>query len=88
MSTFFNKKRNDLIDQFYEAPMSALFNQEVIAAVLACSTALMERNRWAGKGVPFIKINHSVRYRKSDVLEWLENFLPQSKNSANKTGEV
>lgn len=69
-----NKKlsRLHLLNEFEFAPTSALFNQHTLAAVLDCSTQLLERNRWEGKGVPYLKIGHKVLYRKSDVLSFLQ----------------
>ena len=67
--------RLHLLNEFESAPQSALFNQQTIAAVLSCSTQLLERNRWAGSGVPYLKIGRKVLYRKSDIL----NFLQQQK---------
>lgn len=61
-----------LLNEFESAPESALFNQQTIAAVLSCSTQLLERNRWAGSGVPYLKIGRKVLYRKSDVLDFLQ----------------
>lgn len=66
------KNRLDLLTEFYAAPAESLFNQETLCAVIDCSKALVERNRWAGLGVPFLKIGSSVRYRKSDILSYLE----------------
>jgi hypothetical protein len=63
--------RLDLLNEFDSAPESALFNQKTIAAVLSCSTQLLERNRWAGTSVPYLKIGRKVLYRKSDVLGFL-----------------
>ena len=34
---------------------------------------LIEHDRWAGTGVPFIKTGRLVRYRKKDIREWLES---------------
>ena len=69
------KSRLDLLNEYDSAPESALFNQQTIAAVLSCSTQLLERNRWAGTSVPYLKIGRKVLYRKSDV----QNFLQQQK---------
>lgn len=71
------KNRLEILKEFYEAPEQTLFNQETLCAVLDCSFALAERNRWAGIGVPFIKIGAFVRYRKHDILVYLEkqNFV-------------
>jgi hypothetical protein len=60
-----------LISEFESAPDSMLFNQNTLAAILDCSTQLLERNRWAGEGVPYLKIGRKVLYRKSDVLSFL-----------------
>ncbi|QDP72139.1 helix-turn-helix domain-containing protein [Legionella israelensis] len=64
--------RLHLLNEFESAPQSALFSQQTIAAVLSCSTQLLERNRWAGSGVPYLKIGRKVLYRKSDVLDFLQ----------------
>ncbi|MDF1758584.1 MAG: nucleotidyl transferase AbiEii/AbiGii toxin family protein [Legionellaceae bacterium] len=59
-------------NEFESAPDSALFGQQTIAAVLRCSTQLLERNRWAGMGVPYLKIGRKVLYRKREVQEFLQ----------------
>lgn len=64
--------RLHLLNEFDSAPESALFNQQTIAAVFNCSTQLLERNRWAGTSVPYLKIGRKVLYRKSDVLGFLQ----------------
>ncbi len=64
--------RIQLINEFESAPNSTLFNQNTLASVLNCSKQLLERNRWAGLGVPYIKIGRKVLYRKSDVLKFLQ----------------
>lgn len=64
--------RLHLLNEFESAPKSALFNQQTIAAVLSCSTQLLERNRWTGGGVPYLKLGRKVLYRKSDVLDFLQ----------------
>lgn len=64
--------RLQLIHEFESAPDSMLFNQNTLAAILDCSTQLLERNRWAGTGVAYIKIGGKVLYRKSEVLTFLK----------------
>ena len=64
--------RLQLINEFESAPDSTLFNQTTLAAILNCSTQLLERNRWAGQGVPYIKMGRKVLYRKSEVLHFLQ----------------
>lgn len=64
--------RLDLIKEYDTAPDSALFSQDTVAAILDCSLATIERDRWIGKGVPFSKFGRLVRYRKADIRAWLE----------------
>jgi predicted DNA-binding transcriptional regulator AlpA len=64
--------RLTLIQEYETAPDSALFSQDTVAAILDCSLATIERDRWIGKGVPFAKFGRLVRYRKSDIREWLD----------------
>ncbi len=75
--------RAKALAEFYGAPDDALFGQDVIALVRGCSTATMERDRWAGTGIQFIKVNRAVRYRKSDALAWLAKC-----QTLNSTSEV
>jgi hypothetical protein len=70
----YETSRLNLITEFESAPINALFSQETIAAIRQCSIATVERDRWAGKGVKFIKIGRLVRYRKKDIQEWLEQY--------------
>lgn len=64
--------RLDLINEFYAAPDQALFSQKTLCAVLDCSEALAERMRWRGGWIPYVKCGRSVRYRKSDILTYLD----------------
>jgi len=60
-----------LINEYEQAPEWALFNQDTVAAIRNCSLATIERDRWAGTGIPFIKMGRLVRYKKSDIHTWL-----------------
>lgn len=73
MST--HPSRLNLMQEYELAPDSALFSQETVAAIRNCSIALVERDRWAGTGIPFIKTGRLVRYRKKDIREWLDNHI-------------
>jgi excisionase family DNA binding protein len=64
--------RLDMITEYEFAPDSALFSQETVAAILNCSLATIERDRWLGAGIPFTKFGRLVRYRKTDIRDWLE----------------
>jgi len=64
--------RLNLLNEYEQAPESAYFTQETIAAIRNCSRATIERDRWAGTGVPFVKMGRLVRYRKVDIIAWLQ----------------
>lgn len=63
--------RSFLLQEFQCAPAEAWFGQDTVAAVRDCSIATVERDRWAGIGIPFIKSGRSVRYSKQAILNWL-----------------
>ena len=67
------KSKAELAQEFEASPPSALFSQIIVAAYLDCSEAKLERDRWAGGGIPYQKIGHLCRYRKADVMVFLEN---------------
>lgn len=68
--------RLNLLEEFSLAPDSAWFGQLTVAAVRHCSESTIERDRWSGGGVPFVKCGRSVRYRKTDILQWLAKHKP------------
>lgn len=50
-----------------------LFNTTQAAAYLGVSKAFLERDRWAGARIPFIKIgSRAVRYREADLEAYIE----------------
>ena len=58
-SAFQMQQENDLLDQTQ------------LARLLGKSEFWVERCRWAGNGVPYVKIGRTVRYRRADVDAWL-----------------
>lgn len=49
------------------------------ANVLGVSIAFLERDRWAGARVPFIKIgSRAVRYRMQDLEGYIESCIRKS----------
>lgn len=49
------------------------------ANVLGVSIAFLERDRWAGARVPFIKIgSRAVRYRLQDLEKYIESCMRKS----------
>ena len=56
-----------------------LLTTKQAAQILGVSIAFLERDRWAGARVPFVKIgSRAVRYRYSDLLAYIESCLYQS----------
>ena len=49
-----------------------LFDQLILARALGKSKFWCERSRWAGEGPAYVKLGGSIRYRREDVLKWIE----------------
>ena len=50
-----------------------LFNTKEAAEYLGVSKAFLERDRWDGARIPFIKVgSRTVRYRLSDLNDYIE----------------
>jgi hypothetical protein len=59
------------VAEFWEAHLDALFPRKTIAQVRCCSVALLEREAWAGTGIPIVRDGNRCLYRKRDVLDRL-----------------
>lgn len=56
------------------------------AKYLGVSKAFLERDRWAGARVPFVKIgSRAVRYRLEDLVDFIESRI---RSSTSDTGGV
>ncbi|WP_223793527.1 helix-turn-helix transcriptional regulator [Marinobacter sp. F4216] len=56
-----------------------LLTTKEAADVLGVSKAFLERDRWAGARIPFIKVgSRSVRYRLSDLTDFIEKQIRTS----------
>lgn len=50
-----------------------LLNTTQAASYLGVSKAFLERDRWAGARIPFIKVgSRAVRYRETDLQDYIE----------------
>ena len=63
------KSRIELAAEFSALPMDAMATSSQLAAYLGVSESTLERARWAGGSIPYIKFGRSVRYLKSVALE-------------------
>ncbi len=68
-----NHDRATLLREFDAATPDALFDQRTPAAIRDCSLETIERDRWAGRGIPFLKIGRTVRYKKSSIVAWINS---------------
>lgn len=51
-----------------------LLDTKQAAALIGMSVAFLERDRWAGAHIPYIKIGaRAVRYRFSDLMEYINS---------------
>lgn len=50
-----------------------LLTEAKVAQLLSMSVQKLQRDRWSGKGIPFIKVGRCVRYRPGDVDAYLES---------------
>ncbi len=62
-----------------------LLNTQQAAEFLGVSVAFLERDRWAGARVPFIKVgSRAVRYKQSDLEQYVEACRRQSQSGVAK----
>lgn len=50
-----------------ETSINRLITTEEAADYLGVSKAFLEKDRWAGARIPFVKIDRAVRYRVEDI---------------------
>lgn len=60
--------------------MGKLITEKEAAELLGCSVHKLRRDRWAGGGVPFVKLadGGSVRYRPEDIEAFVTARLRRS----------
>jgi len=53
--------------------LSELLTERDVAKIMKRSVASLRRDRWLGRGCPYVKVYGSLRYRQSDLIEWLRS---------------
>lgn len=76
------------VTQFWKAHDEALFPQPVLTAITGLSPAYFERGRWAGYGPKFLKLGRMVRYRKADIVDWINQRPPVASTSEIRSGRL
>jgi predicted DNA-binding transcriptional regulator AlpA len=64
-------------DDDMDDPDTLLTGREA-AALLRLSERTMERHRAAGTGPRYVALGRAVRYRRGDLLDWIERAARQS----------
>jgi hypothetical protein len=59
------------VADFWDGAPGSLWQRPVIAQVIGCSEAKLERDTWMRQGIPIVRLGRHIRYRKSDVEEYL-----------------
>lgn len=59
-----------------------LMTTQELAEFLKVSPSYLNKDRLTGRGIPFVKIGASVRYRLSDVLRFTEGRVRRSTSHA------
>lgn len=68
---------------------SNLLNTKQAANILGVSPAFLERDRWAGAKVPFIRIgSRSIRYRSEDLNTFIQSRVSTSTSSYQLNGQT
>ncbi|MBB1497530.1 helix-turn-helix domain-containing protein [Paracoccus sp. MC1862] len=52
--------------------LPVLVTQEEAANILGVSKKWLERDRWAERRIPYVKIGRGVRYRITDIAAYIE----------------
>ena len=60
-----------------EIPATYLDTKDA-AAYLSCSPSFLNQRRVRGGGPPYIKLGHSVRYKRDDLDAWMDGNGRQS----------
>lgn len=58
------------------ANMSELLREKEVAQLVGMSVHWLRRKRWEGRGIPYVKLsegNGAVRYRRADVVSFIES---------------
>ena len=71
VSTFNKQKETEMQTQLLSTPQAAKF--------LNVSIAFLERDRWAGARIPYVKVgSRAVRYRLDDLEDYINSNRQQS----------
>lgn len=61
-----------VVRDFLESHDESRHDSNVIAKVRGCSTAKLDFEAWRGTGIPYFKDGAHRRYKKRDVMQYLD----------------
>jgi predicted DNA-binding transcriptional regulator AlpA len=64
--------------------MDSLLNQKAASKLLGLSVRTLERHRVAGTGPPYACLGRLIRYRESDLKDWVERNLRSSTSESSR----
>ena len=59
-----------------------VLDENELSPVIRRAVSTIQKDRLIGGGVPFIRIGRQVRYRRSDVIAWLDALPTRQSTSA------
>ena len=62
-----------------------LLNEPQAARLLTLSVRTLQAWRVKGEGPPFVRLGRAIRYRRPDIVQWLEARTRQSTNDDRPT---
>jgi hypothetical protein len=75
--THCNPGSDTLGPEIIPGPTQKYFDTKTAATYLVLSRQYLEIGRYSGYGPPYVKLARAVRYRKSDLDEWMASQLRQ-----------
>ncbi len=72
---------DSLVEKDFESELPSikpLLHEKVVAEILGCSVKKIQKDRWLGVGISFVKIGHLVRYRQEDIAAYIDEAVRQS----------
>jgi predicted DNA-binding transcriptional regulator AlpA len=61
------------------ATLEKLIDESELSRIIGRSVPSIRRDRLAGRGIPYVKLGHLVRYDVSDVRDYLDRCKKQTR---------
>jgi predicted DNA-binding transcriptional regulator AlpA len=84
--THYNPGSDSLCPEIVPGPTQKYFDTKTAATYLGLSRQYLEIGRHSGYGPSYVKLARAVRYRKSDLDEWMAGQLRQHTAEVSNAG--